>query len=138
MTPATAAEEMMRVAAIMAAAFRQELDDFHTIVNNAYIRYMHNMPLFFKDGSTSSILPANQSYRPVVTASLAIDYWLGGGYNVVFFHITNFLLFLLQGIGMVYLPMSHARIGTEIELEIRGQKFPAIIEKKPLYKKSTS
>jgi tetratricopeptide (TPR) repeat protein len=78
-------------------------DDFHTIVNNAYIRDMHNMLLFFKDGSTSSVLPANQSYRPVVTASLAVDYRLGGGYNVVFFHLTNFLLFLLQGIGMVYL-----------------------------------
>ena len=25
---------------------------------------------------------------------------------------------------------------TEIEIEIRGQKFPAMIEKKPLYKKS--
>lgn len=78
-------------------------DDYHTIVNNAYIRDMHNMPLFFKDGSTSSVLPANQSYRPLVTASLAIDYWLGGGYNVFFFHLTNFLLLLLQGIGMVYL-----------------------------------
>jgi len=78
-------------------------DDFHTIVNNAYIRDIHNMPLFFKDGSTSSVLPANQSYRPVVTASLAVDYWLGGGYNLVFFHLTNFLLLLLQGIGMVYL-----------------------------------
>lgn len=78
-------------------------DDFHTIVNNAYIRDMHNMPLFFKDGSTSSVLPANQSYRPVVTASLAVDYWLGGGYNVFFFHLTNFLLLLLQGIGIMYL-----------------------------------
>lgn len=78
-------------------------DDFHTIVNNAYIRDMHNMPLFFKDGATSSVLPANQSYRPVVTASLAVDYWLGDGYNVFFFHLTNLLLLLLQGIGMVYL-----------------------------------
>ena len=42
---------------------------------------------------------------------------------------------LNQGIGMAYLPTSHARAGTEIEIEIRGQKFPAVIEKKPLYKK---
>ena len=42
---------------------------------------------------------------------------------------------LNQGIGMAYLPSQHARAGTEIEIEIRGQKFPAIIEKKPLYKK---
>jgi len=43
---------------------------------------------------------------------------------------------LNQGIGMAYLPTQHARAGTEIEIEIRGQKFPATIEKKPLYKKS--
>jgi glycine cleavage system T protein (aminomethyltransferase) len=43
---------------------------------------------------------------------------------------------LNQGIGMAYLPSPHARAGTEIEIEIRGQKFPAVIEKKPLYKKS--
>jgi aminomethyltransferase len=42
---------------------------------------------------------------------------------------------LNQGIGMAYLPTQHARVGTEIEIEIRGQKFPATVEKKPLYKK---
>jgi len=39
------------------------------------------------------------------------------------------------GIGMAYLPTEHAKIGTELQIEIRGQKFPAVIEKKPLYKK---
>ncbi|MEP6808863.1 MAG: glycine cleavage system aminomethyltransferase GcvT [Chthoniobacterales bacterium] len=43
---------------------------------------------------------------------------------------------LNQGIGMAYLPTASATIGSEIEIEIRGQKFPAVIEKKPLYKKS--
>lgn len=41
------------------------------------------------------------------------------------------------GIGMAYLPTGHAKIGTELQIEIRGQKFPAVIEKKPLYKKSS-
>ena len=40
------------------------------------------------------------------------------------------------GIGMAYLPSASAKVGGEIEIEIRGQKFPAVIEKKPLYKKS--
>jgi aminomethyltransferase len=40
------------------------------------------------------------------------------------------------GIGMAYVQASHAKIGKEIGVEIRGRKFPAIIEKKPLYKKS--
>jgi len=43
---------------------------------------------------------------------------------------------LNYGIGMAYVSAPHATIGTRIDIEIRGQKFPAIIEKKPLYKKS--
>ncbi len=42
------------------------------------------------------------------------------------------------GVGMAYVSTAHAKVGAEIAIEIRGQKFPAIIEKKPLYKKSTS
>ncbi|HEX4696458.1 MAG TPA: glycine cleavage system aminomethyltransferase GcvT [Candidatus Udaeobacter sp.] len=40
------------------------------------------------------------------------------------------------GIGMAYVSATHAKIGKEINIEIRRQIFPAIIEKKPLYKKS--
>jgi aminomethyltransferase len=43
---------------------------------------------------------------------------------------------LNYGIGMAYVSAPHAKIGTRIDIEIRGQKLPAIIEKKPLYKKS--
>jgi aminomethyltransferase len=40
------------------------------------------------------------------------------------------------GIGMAYVSAAHAKIGVQIDIEIRGQKFAAMIEKKPLYKKS--
>jgi aminomethyltransferase len=40
------------------------------------------------------------------------------------------------GVGMAYVSAARAKIGAEIDVEIRGQKFPATIEKKPLYKKS--
>jgi len=40
------------------------------------------------------------------------------------------------GVGMAYITAPHAKIGARIDIEIRGQKFPATIEKKPLYKKS--
>ena len=42
---------------------------------------------------------------------------------------------LNYGIGMAYLTTPVPKPGEEIEIEIRGQKFPAVIEKKPLYKK---
>ena len=42
------------------------------------------------------------------------------------------------GIGMAYVSSAHAKIGTEIDIEIRAQKFPASVEKKPLYRKPAS
>ncbi len=39
-------------------------------------------------------------------------------------------------VGMAYVSASHAKIGRQIDIEIRERKFPATIEKKPLYKKS--
>jgi aminomethyltransferase len=38
------------------------------------------------------------------------------------------------GIGMAYIPTEFARIGEEIEIDIRGKRFPATIEKKPLHR----
>jgi glycine cleavage system T protein (aminomethyltransferase) len=40
------------------------------------------------------------------------------------------------GVGMAYVSAARAKIGAPIDIEIRGQKFPATIEKKPLYKRS--
>ena len=48
-------------------------DDAHTIVNNAAIRELRNIPLFFRGATTFSSLPSNQSYRPLVSMLLAID-----------------------------------------------------------------
>ena len=39
------------------------------------------------------------------------------------------------GIGMAYVPTEFARINEEIEIDIRGRRFPATIQKKPLHKK---
>jgi Flp pilus assembly protein TadD len=68
-------------------------DDAHTIENNAAIRELRNIPLFFRDSTTFSALPSNQSYRPLVSTLLAIDYQLGGG-NPLPFHLSIFALFI--------------------------------------------
>lgn len=74
-------------------------DDFHTVVDNPAIRSMHHVSRFFTDTDTFSVLPANRTYRPMVTASLALDYMLGRGYDPFWFHISTFLVFL----GLLYL-----------------------------------
>ncbi len=45
---------------------------------------------------------------------------------------------LKVGIGMAYIPTELARIGEEIEIDIRGRRFPAVIEKKPLHRAGTA
>jgi protein O-mannosyl-transferase len=75
-------------------------DDAHTIVNNAAIRQI-NIPLFFSDARSFSSLPSNQSYRPLVSTLLAVDYKLGagpartGGLNPLPFHLSIFALFVV-------------------------------------------
>src|SRR5215831_2806229 len=69
-------------------------DDAHTIVNNAAIQDLRNIPLFFRDATTFSALPSNQSYRPLVSTLLAIDYRLSGGVQPFWFHISIFAFFV--------------------------------------------
>ena len=68
-------------------------DDSHTIVNNAFLRDLKNIPRFFTDATTFSSLPANQSYRPIVSTILAVDYWLGGKLDPFWFQVSTFIGF---------------------------------------------
>jgi tetratricopeptide (TPR) repeat protein len=78
-------------------------DDDHTIVTNGYIRDLRNLPEFFLDASTYSTLPANQSYRPVVTTLNAIDYALAGHLNPIPFHISIFTAYVVQLLLMLFM-----------------------------------
>jgi tetratricopeptide (TPR) repeat protein len=70
------------------------LDDFHTITDNPAVRSLRNVPRFFTDATTFSVLPANRTYRPMVSTMLALDYALGRGYKPFWFHCSTFLCFL--------------------------------------------
>jgi protein O-mannosyl-transferase len=95
---ATAAAVFALLLATYANHFRNgfHFDDDHTIVNNAFVRDVAHIPRYFTDATTSSILPANQSYRPVLQTTLAIDYWIAGGYHPLAFQIDTFVWFVLQ------------------------------------------
>src|SRR5580692_5850006 len=71
-------------------------DDSHSIVQNPYIRDLSNFGGFFTNIETSTVLPANRTWRPLVTASLAFDYWLGHGLKPFYFHVSTMFWFLVQ------------------------------------------
>jgi tetratricopeptide (TPR) repeat protein len=78
------------------------MDDGHAIVNNGSIRELRNIPLFFRDATTFSSLPSNQSYRPLVSTLLAIDYRLAHGLQPFWFHFSIFTLFIALTLLLVF------------------------------------
>lgn len=79
-------------------------DDFHTIVNNPYVKSTENIPGFFTDYTKmQSTRPVVKTYRPLVTTMNAISYSLGDDYNPFYFHLTIFILFIIQLVLMFFL-----------------------------------
>lgn len=94
-------------AALLVAAYANTLDntfhfdDSHVIETNIAIRSLSNIPKFFTDAHTFSSLPANATYRPLVTLSLALDYARAGGLVPRAFHETQIALLLITGVLLV-------------------------------------
>ncbi|MEW6750771.1 MAG: tetratricopeptide repeat protein [Candidatus Latescibacterota bacterium] len=82
-------------------------DDFHSIVNNPYLRSLGNLPRFFVDPTLFSRDPAHAMYRPLLLASYAVSHALGG-YQVWSWHAVSLLLhagcsLLVAELGLVLL-----------------------------------
>jgi hypothetical protein len=78
-------------------------DDSHVLVQNKYVKDIRNIPTFFTDPNTKSVLPTNLAYRPMFMVTLAIDHWLAGGLDPFYFHLSTFVWFLVQGVLMYFL-----------------------------------
>lgn len=70
-------------------------DDEYTIVNNALIKDLHNLPILVQNYYFA--FSGEESYRPVVTFTYFMDYALFG-VNPWGYHLTNSLLHALNGI----------------------------------------
>ena len=83
-------------------------DDSHAIQDNIYIRNIRNIPRYFTDATTFSVLPLNQSYRPLLQTTFAVDYWLAGGYQPSVFQVDTFIWYglLLGAIGWLFLTVA--------------------------------
>src|SRR5437868_2228181 len=81
--------------------------DSYSIERNIFIRDLANIPRFFTDARTFSSAPTNADYRPVVTLTFALDYWLGGGLNPTLFHVTQLVLLVVVGVllGLFYVKL---------------------------------
>src|SRR5690349_435813 len=78
-------------------------DDFHSITDNPFIRDLGSIPRFFVDPTRFSVMPDHATWRPIVSASLAIDYWIGRGLKPFWFHVSTFVWFAVQLVLMLLL-----------------------------------
>lgn len=76
-----------------------QLDDSYTIVTNPNLRTLRNIPRFFVDPSTYTSLRAQVDYRPVLQATYALNYWMGG-YRVWWWHLTSIILHFCCALGL--------------------------------------
>jgi len=70
-------------------------DDSHAVEDNVHIRSLKNIPAFFTDPKMFSNDPQHWGLRSLVTTTLAIDYWLGGGLKPFYFQLDTFIWFVL-------------------------------------------
>lgn len=97
------------VALLLAAAYANHFnngfhfDDSHAIQDNIYVRDIRNVPRYFVDATTFSVLPLNQSYRPLLQTTFAVDYWIAGGYKPFVFQIDTFVWYVALVAAMVWL-----------------------------------
>jgi tetratricopeptide (TPR) repeat protein len=75
-------------------------DDAHVVENNLYIRSLRNVPRFFTDATTFSSIRSHASYRPLLSTTLAVDYWIGG-LNPRPYHRTQIALLVALGAMLV-------------------------------------
>jgi len=98
MTSSAARRVALALAALVIAAYGNSFhnafhfDDDHAIVDNPFVRSVRFVPRYFVDARTFSVLPPNQSYRPVTQTTFAIDYAIHG-YDPLAFHVDTFVWF---------------------------------------------
>lgn len=76
-----------------------QLDSGYTILQNAAVRDLSNIPRYFVDPSTYTSLREQVDYRPVLQATYALNYRMGG-YSTPWWHFTQILLHWAVTLGL--------------------------------------
>lgn len=70
-------------------------DDSHSIQNNISVQSLKHIISFWTDPSTSSFIPENRNYRPLLYTFYSICWWLGGGQTWPFHFLKIFFHFFM-------------------------------------------
>ena len=99
-----------------------QFDDAHVIVKNHYIKDLKNILKFFWTPEMGSgLVKETSGYRPLLMASFALNYYLGG-LDVFGYHLLNFFLHVLCCILVFFITLFFLRI-TYGEKELNSTRY---------------
>ena len=104
------------LAGVVAAAYSNSLDvpfafdDWHAVEQNPAIRDLVNLPRFFTDPTTFSVLRENRDLRPLLVLSLALNYQVSG-LAPWSYHLVNLVLHWLVCLLVFRIVRDHLWLG---------------------------
>lgn len=72
-------------------------DDYHSVINNLFIKDARHIPLFFKGHYTSEVEIPRGMFRPLLLLTFSFNYFFSG-LQPLGYHIINILLHFVNGI----------------------------------------
>lgn len=104
------------LAIAVAAAYANALhgpfvfDDWHTLERNPHIRSLANVPRFFVDPDTTSVLRENKDLRPLLLTTFAAN-WAISGPDTWSWHVTSLVLHWLACVLLYRVVRDHLWLG---------------------------
>lgn len=95
------------------------LDSAYTLLENPAVRDLSNIPRYFVDPSTYTVLREQVDYRPVLQVSYAINYWMSE-YSTWWWHLTQIFLHAAVTVGLYFFGRRFAEISNAGGLEARS------------------
>jgi tetratricopeptide (TPR) repeat protein len=109
---------LLVLAGVIAAAYANSLtigfqfDDWHVLEQNPFIRSLGNIPRFFVDAHSTTVLRENVALRPILMASFAVNYAISGAAPWSY-HVVNLVLHWLAMVFLFRIVRDHFWFGDE-------------------------
>src|SRR5712691_7337041 len=106
------------LALVIALAYSNSLtigfhfDDWHALQQNPFVRSLGNLPRFFVDPNTTSVLRENKDLRPILLATFALNHAISGDAPWSY-HAVNLLLHWLVVVLILRIVRDHLWLGAE-------------------------
>src|SRR3989441_8120343 len=106
------------LALVIALAYSNSLtigfhfDDWHALQQNPFVRSLANLPRFFVDPNTTTVLPENKDLRPMLLASFALNHAISGDATWSY-HVLNLILHWLAALLVFRIVRDHLWLGAD-------------------------